>query len=37
MRAENSPGGRGFKIILEFPIPDPSAIEPPNGNPVALV
>lgn len=37
MRAENNPGGRGFKIILEFPVPEPSATEPPNGNPAALV
>jgi signal transduction histidine kinase len=33
MRAENAPGGRGFKIILEFPIPEASTIEPLNGSP----
>ena len=37
MRAENNSGGRGFKITLEFPVPESSAIEPPNGNPAALV
>jgi signal transduction histidine kinase len=37
MRAENSAGGRGFKIILEFPVPEPSAIELRSGNPAAFV
>ena len=37
MRAENTPGGRGFKIILEFPVTETTAIEPSTGSPAALV
>jgi len=37
MRAENAPGGRGFKVILEFPVPDGSAVESRTGKPVAFV
>jgi signal transduction histidine kinase len=37
MRAENCPGGRGFKVILEFPVPEPTAVEPRSGNPAAFV
>jgi len=37
MRAENSLAGRGLKIILEFPVPDGSAVESRAGKPVALV
>jgi signal transduction histidine kinase len=37
MRAENTPGGRGFKIILEFPVTETTAIEPSSGSPAALV
>jgi two-component system, NtrC family, sensor kinase len=37
MRGENCPGGRGFKMILEFPAPEPTALEVRSGNPAALV
>ena len=36
MRAENCPGGRGFKMLLEFPVPERTAVEPTSGDP-ALV
>jgi len=37
MRGENCVGGRGFKIILEFPVPERSAIEARTANPAAAV
>jgi signal transduction histidine kinase len=32
IKAENSAGGRGFKITLQFPIPEPTGIEWPSSN-----
>jgi signal transduction histidine kinase len=37
MRGENCPDGRGFKMILEFPAPETTALEVRSGNPAALV
>ena len=37
LRAENCSGGRGFKMILEFPVPEAAAIEARNADPAALV
>jgi signal transduction histidine kinase len=36
IRAENCPGGRGFKMLLEFPVPEKAAFERRAGDP-ALV
>jgi signal transduction histidine kinase len=37
IRAENSTPGRGLKIIVDFPVPEPTAIEATRENPAVVI